>query len=135
MTADLVITLVISVFGWVIVHFLSARRDRKKEWREFARATAAYVDEIEKHAVIYHTNPERDIALEKKLKADIDYLDKRIEIIKRHLSFADIFLYRIAITLENFETKGFASQPVDSNIIRDIGLSGNQLRDNLYEAD
>lgn len=73
-----IITITITIFGWMIVHYLSSIRDRRKEWREFARDTVKLVEKIEQEAILYHTNECRDTDFEYKIKSDIDYLDTRL---------------------------------------------------------
>ena len=46
MTWQISLTIFINIVGWGIVHILSSQRDKKKEWREFARNTAKLVEEI-----------------------------------------------------------------------------------------
>lgn len=129
-------TIVLAIAGWVIVHILSTRRDRKKEWREFARDTAQYVAKIEKDAIEYHSLDERNIARESKIKHDINQLDMRMTLIRKKLSFpASISFFRAAITLNNFETRRFVSQGIDSEILQDISRHANRLIEELYKAE
>jgi len=130
------ITILLAITGWIAVHFLSASRDRKKEWREFSRDTASYIASIEKESIEYHTYNVRNVEHESKIKNDIDILDIRISIIKKNLSFLyDVSFFRAAITLHNFETKNFITQNIYSEIVQDISRHANMLIKALYEAE
>lgn len=123
------------VVGWVVVHFLTAFRDKKKEWREFSRETVRFVDSIEKNAFSYHSAPERDFSLEKKIKLDLAVLDLRFNLIRKHLSLRnEISFFRSAITLENFETASFVQKDYQSEILQSIAYEANLLREALFKA-
>lgn len=131
-----IITLCITIAGWCVVHFLSAQRDKKKEWRGFARETALLVDKIEIDAILYHTSKNRDEELEWELKSSIDKLDTQVQLIKRHLNFKyDISFFRAAITLHNFQDNNFTKQKRESCLIQDITWNALQIKEHLFNAE
>lgn len=124
------------ILGWIAVHLFSAHRDKQKEWREFSRETATFIDKIEKSSILYHTSVTRNINLEKKIKLDLNGLDTRFSLIKKHLRFhPTIAVLRSAITLENFESSNFSQQTYGSEIIQSIAFEANLLREALYGAE
>ena len=66
-----IISYILVVVGWVIVHCLSHRRDTKKEWRAFALHTVDAITNIEQQSINYHISPTRDISLEHKIKLEL----------------------------------------------------------------
>lgn len=124
------------ICGWLAVHFFSAHRDKQKEWREFSRETVKLIDKIEKSSIIYHTSNERNVSLEKKIKLDLNSLDIRFTLIKKHLRLdPTIAILRSAITLDNFESSNFSQQTYGSQIVQSIALETNRLREALYSAE
>ena len=127
---------VLIISGWLAVHLFSAHRDKQKEWREFSRETAKFIDKIEKSSIIYHTSNTRNTNLEKKIKLDLNGLDTRFSLIKKHLRLHQtIAVLRAAITLDNFETSNFTNQNYRSEIIQSIAFEANLLREALYDAE
>ena len=123
------------VAGWMVVHFLTAFRDTKKEWREFSRETVRFVDSIEKNAFSYHSAIDRDLSLEKEIKLDLAVLDLRFNLIRKHLSLRnEISFFRSAITLENFETASFVQKNYQSEVLQSIAYEANILREALFKA-
>ena len=134
--SDIVYPIIITIIGWIIVHYLSEKRDRKKEWREFSRDTAKFIEVIEDRSISYHTGNSRDINLESRIKSDIEYLDSRLSLIKRKLKFdSEVSFFRASITLYNFETCTFNTQCQNSELIRDIYWNANILKNALYKAE
>ena len=124
------------ILGWLAVHLFSAHRDKQKEWREFSRETVKQIDKIEKSSIFYHTSTTRNINLEKKIKLDINSLDIRFTLIKKHLRLhPTIAILRAAITLDNFESSNFLQQNYGSTIIQSIAFEANRLREALYGAE
>lgn len=132
----LTITISITIAGWCVVHFLSYHRDRKKEWREFARDTTAMIDAIEMEAIRYHIASERNFDLERKIKSDIGQLDSRLQLIKKRLSFrSDVSFFRMAITLHNFQTAHFIPCNHNARLLQDISFHALQLKEQLFTAE
>ena len=42
-------TIGLTIIGWTVVHWLSLRRDIKKEWRDIARKNVELLDNIKKN--------------------------------------------------------------------------------------
>lgn len=136
MTWQLFFTLLLTIIGWCVVHLLSVQRDKKKEWREFARETTHIVDEIEKEAIRYHTSDQRDEELEWNLKSYIDVLDTQIQLVKKHLNMkCDTSYLRASITLDNFQTCDFTKQKRDSHLIQGISWNALQIKEDLFNAE
>ena len=127
------LSIIIIIIGWIVVDRLSARRERKKEWREFARQTASFVDKIEDDALIYHCANSRDQQLEKKIKLDLEELDMRLTLLTKKLGMKlSVSSFRSAITLENFETSTFRKQSYNNNTIQSICYNAAILRQELF---
>lgn len=130
------IAITTTVLGWCVVHWLSSQRDRKKEWRDFARSTSKLVDTIEKMAIRYHTNPSRDIDLESTLIALISKLDVYVQTIGKNIKIENrVSFFRAAITLDNFQAANFLCQQRSSDIIQDISYQATRLREKLLMAE
>lgn len=126
---------IIIILGWVVVHLLSAKRDRDKEWREFSRNTIYLIDKIVDEAIKYHTAECRELYLESKIKIDLDELDMRITLILQYLKVScSIKGFRQSITLNNFDSKNFTKQQHTSRLVQCIYVQANRLRENLYSC-
>lgn len=127
------ISILLVIIGWIVVHLLEARRDAKKEARLFAIDTAKRINFIERRAIKYHTNWFRDYNLEQEIKLELSELDSRFTVLKKSICYMhDISFLRSAITLENFESHLFSKQYYQDKIIRDISYHATLLRESLY---
>ncbi len=136
MKIEIIVSITIAIIGWVVVHVFSVRRERKKEWREFARETVKYIEAIEYRSIEYHIGEKRNFELEIEIKNTIDFLEVRINLIKKNLKFIyDISYFRAAITLNNFETSAFAKQQRFSPLLQDVAWRAKELKEALYMAE
>ena len=131
---EISVTIGITFIGWLVVHILTVKRDKSKEFRDFCRETVFYIQTIEKEALKYHTSATRQQQIEISLKADIAFLDTRFKLIqKTDPTFNNkISFFRSAITLNNFESANFFQQSDTSIILSDIVYHSQLLREEIY---
>ena len=135
MNYEILAPIIVSILGWMVVDWLSVRRDKKKEWRDISRNTVKLVDMIEEKSINYHTSQERNTELENELIKDIAKLDMHMQLIKYNLKMKDnIYPFRAAITLKNFQTVNFTTQTSNSEIIRLISFNATKIKEALYTA-
>lgn len=133
---EILITITVTFLGWLVVHILTIKRDKDKEFRDFCRETILYIQTIEKEAIEYHSSKIRHQNMEAALKADIAFLDVRFMFIqKTDPNFKNqISFFRSAITLNNFESANFSQQVSTSKILSDIIYHSRLLREDIYHS-
>ena len=130
----IIITLVLSIIGWVVVHILSSKRDIRKERREFCRNTISFIEDLEKAALKYHMAESRNMDLEQDIKINISFLDDRLSLIEKYFPSycGKVQFLRSAITLDNFQSAKFLTQSANSLIILSIRQSSHALKMSIY---
>lgn len=131
------ITWLLIVAGWVIVHYLTLTRERQKEIRDLKSKLVEHIFEIEKRSIAFHQLPNHNPDEARNLVAEIDRVSTAIA--RQPLSLLGISpkvirLFRSGVTLKNFDPSSFQSQPATSRLISDISLHTEALTYALEQA-
>lgn len=133
-TLTQLITWVILVVGWYVVHHLTAQREQRKEARERLDQFVIALREIEVRSVEFHQSKTYEADLARTLLFDIQRIFVRL---KRH-PFGLFVIppnlpkeVRKAITLRNFDFSKFTRQSPNSEILGDIANAIDKLEDQL----
>lgn len=122
---------VIIIFGWLVIHFLSATRDRHKDIRESIHRLFNTILEIESKAVKFHQSINYDQEAARSLLTEISRL---IESISQdplnHMPqpLQQVKQFRRSITLRNFDLSNFHPLPPNSPHIAKITLATDELK-------
>ncbi|MCX7176016.1 MAG: hypothetical protein NT159_19250 [Proteobacteria bacterium] len=131
------ITWLLIVAGWVIVHYLTLTRERQKEIRDLKSKIVEHILEIEKRSIAFHQSPNHRPDEARNLVAEIDRV---ITTIARQplslLCISPLVLrqFRSGITLKNFDPSRFQAQPSTSRLLSDISLHTEALINALEQA-
>lgn len=124
----------IVIAGWFVVHYLSTKRDQRKETRERLDQFVIALREIEVRAVEFHQSKTYEADLARALVFDIQRIFVKL---KRH-PFGKFVIppnqpkeVRKAITLRNFDFSKFTRQSPNSEILGDIANAMDKLEDQL----
>ena len=129
-------TVVISIAGWMIVHFFSKNRDVKKEWRDQARARANDISRLISLSIKYHTDEQRCKENENSILSLFNELEIYIQLIEEKLKIeCRIDKFKETVTSENFQTNKFKQLDIDDPQIKKIVHEGNTLRVTLLRAE
>lgn len=131
------ITWLLIIAGWVIVHYLTLTRERQKEIRDLKSKIVEYILEIEKRSIAFHQSPNHNSDEARNLVAEIGRVSTAIA--RRPLSLLCISprvirQFRSGVTLKNFDPSSFQSQPATSRLLSDISLRTEALINALEEA-
>lgn len=131
---EIIIQIVLIIFGWVVVHWLSNARDRDKSRREMlAKAADSLNDELGKiytSAVEYHVKV-RNLSLENSLKMSLQDISARttllrdvsVDIKELDLCRSHILIMKKAISANHFEDEHIAEIELGSRQIQEIASS------------
>lgn len=124
------ITWFLVITGWVVVHYLSAVRDRQKDIRELKLKTVQAIIDAEKLAIDFHTAGSFDLGKTQQLTSMIqristDMTRHPLATFQNYSSMVKEF--RQAITLQNFDISRFQRQQASSKIISNINYATEQI--------
>lgn len=120
-----VITGVLVVSGWVIVHYLTHTRERQKEIRELKSKLVDRILAVEQGAFAFHQAPHHNSDKARALVAEISRVSTAIAMQPLACLAVEpkvVRLFRSSVTLKNFEPSGFQAQSSDSALLCDISL-------------
>ncbi len=123
--------------GWIIVHLLSVRRERRSEWRKLAHSAVADVEKIEELALGYHKAENRNIEMEEEILKRMERLESKMVLLSRTLKSFDqnsMKKFRRAITMKNFQSNEFKRQETTSQILKNILARTTLIIEQLYTA-
>ena len=116
-------TWIIIIIGWVVVHWLTLKRETRKEVREGIDAFLKLLQNIEAKAISFHRADEYKGDIARALRFDIQRaiagLDRQLFSKFTIPSSLRVGL-RKAVTLTNFERGSFAPVLPDSQILNEI---------------
>ncbi len=122
---------IVGIFlGWVVVHYLSVRREKEKEKRQLAEKTIGLIEELEKIAIDYHLHDGRLEASETdiwRLFAQIERYLSRMRLDRNKDETLYLIALRQAIMYENFGPDYHGPQMKDSKIIREIRVAADKI--------
>jgi hypothetical protein len=130
-----IVTWILVIIGWIVVHYLTLTRDRRKEKRELAKITVANLINLEKEAVDFHCADQFDEHARESLlwkTGRINRLLSREPFNELKLNLVLMKKLRQCITLNNADRTGFSSQSVYSSLILDIRHTVDDL---IYEIE
>lgn len=132
-----IITWMLIVVGWVMVHYLTLTRERQKEVRELKSKLVEQILEVENRSISFHQAPNYSQDHARSLVAEIERISSAIA--RKPLSILAIepkvvALFRRSITLKNFDQSIFSSQSADSRLLNDISLRTEILTNALEQA-
>lgn len=132
---DNVVTWLLVVLGWVVVHHFAQRREQSKEWRALIRKLALDIEEVTKKASAYHRADSRSIDLEEEILWSLNIIGDQLSIVKQKLKENTLSLVGLeeSITMNNFQSKDFARQGLQEKILRDIAFEARSVINKLYQ--
>jgi hypothetical protein len=128
---------VLLFFGWLVVHWATLARERRKEKRETANCAINELREIEKEAFGFHTADSFDDRKGSALRQRVERLINRLQ--RSPLSTLGIpvgrmIALRSSITLNNADFSNFTSQKSDSKILEGICGAVDDLIEEIEAA-
>ena len=128
-------TIGLTIIGWTVVHWLSLRRDIKKEWRDIARKNVELLDNIKKISIAYHTSTERNKEYEKEILNFLSEIEIYFQQININTNFdTDIDKLKKYITEQNFQTNRFQQLELNDPLINNIITEIQNLKTALLQA-
>ncbi len=122
----ILINIAVIFLGWVVVHYLSVRREKEKERRRLAEKTIALIEEVERIAIEYHVHAGRLEASEMEIWLLLEKIERylsRMRLEKNKDETTYFIALRMAILYENFGQDYGGPQKKDAKIIRNIGIA------------
>jgi hypothetical protein len=132
-----VITWLIVIAGWVIVHRTTLSRERRREKRDTAKQFLSDLYALEKSAHQFHGAPNYDEYAAAKLRMQCDRLIKilqRTPFNELRISPSLMIALRRAITRNNIDPTAFSPQAANSRIQLDIRYATDDLADAIEIA-
>ncbi len=117
------ITWLLVFAGWVIVHFATLNRDRRKEKREASKQLCSSLLELQGSALDFHTAPHCDVRRSTDLAQQVEHILLQLE--KAPLNELGVpigrrVVLRQSITRKNVDPSDFMPQQADSELMMDI---------------
>jgi hypothetical protein len=132
-----IVTWCLVVFGWVVVHCLTVKRERQKEVRDLKSLLIEKIERIEQQATEFHTSDTHDFQRAQQLIGDISRVGKQLTGLQlKCLEVAPKYIrqFRQSITSKNLDKTSFEKQTPDSPVVRDIFTASTQLIDAIESA-
>ncbi len=132
-----IVTWLIVLGGWIVVHSATLARERRKEKRDAANTLIEAIKAVEQFAVCFHTAEKYDSSASDAL---IWRVSRLIRILQRPpLKAMDIPLnlmvrFRKGITLKNIDPSSFTTQTYHSDLIRDIRNATDEMIESIEAA-
>lgn len=118
-----VITWLLVLTGWIVVHIATLNRDRRKEKREISMQICMDIAELQSAAIDFHTashfNARKSTDVAQQVERIILRLQK-LPLSELNIPLARMITLRRKITKSNIDPTDFKSQPDESQIIFDI---------------
>lgn len=129
-------TSIVIILGWMVVHWLSVKRDELAQRKLAYKEARKLLSDIENKSLEFHCSQNRNKSLEKEILKKLDTLDFMISCME-HPKISSLLItdIRSTVTLKNFQVKFFVQQPLDSDLIRNIGYYVEQLDNALLGAE
>lgn len=122
------LSLAFIVGSWIVSHLLTVQRDRKTELRSRAKEFIDEVLEVEARAIQYHTEHIRRQDREAILKIQLERLDIKADILSSKLDKkSNLWIFRSAITMENFGSPNFKCHDLQTDLICSIRAATNRI--------
>lgn len=132
-----VVTWLLVIAGWIIVHYLTVTRERQKEVRDEAKTICREIHELELRATNFHRSPTHDFGEAQAILSQMNRISSALAskpLSNLGVAPAEVRRFRQSVTLRNFDPRGFEPQTPDSALIRDIGLRSEQLAASVNEC-
>ncbi|MGC5885696.1 hypothetical protein [Ralstonia pseudosolanacearum] len=129
-----IVTWLLVIIGWVVVHFLGEARERRKEVRSELDEIFAELREIETAACSLHCAEAFSGIDGRHVLVSLESAERRIlrlRLYDDHEFSRAIIALRQAISLENFSVGEFVKQDGDSPILDEISWTTGELIDAL----
>jgi len=125
------------ILGWLVINWQHNKRETRKEIRAAFNGLYEMLNEIEDDAFSYHTG-NGDPALSKRIKRRLGQIHSRINLafmttIRERCS-REVFAFRRAVTLQNFDTVSHNSLPSTSPVFEEITATRERLINTLEQA-
>lgn len=111
------------LLGWLVVHKITLKQERRKERREAAHTICMELRELEHLAINFHTAREHDIRNATDLRQSVERLIRHLQrspLTELEISNQCLIQLRQSITLQNADRRDFSAQNADSDLIRNI---------------
>ena len=119
------------VLGWLVIYHFSERRDFRNDIKDVVVKISELVKAIEENAIKYHEASAHSKRLAASIKADLQALSRYCNLLRsicRENELDDRMIdFRRAITYKNFDTASHAPWDIQSEEIRQIRQSGDEL--------
>lgn len=129
-----VVTWIVVIIGWYVVHRLTLKREKRKEARERIDVFLKSLHDIEEKAISFHRSDGFKGDIARALRFGIQ---RSISSLNRQL-FSMFTInpgllreFRHAVTYRNFEPSNFSSQPPDSPILSDIANAVDEIEEQI----
>lgn len=128
-----IVTWLTAILGWIVVNYQNNRREGRKEIRSAINEIVELIEKTENEAVNYHTSEDSNPTLSIKIKTSLTKIADRIRYLELHDSKTSRNLYdfRSAITIRNFDTASHSQQAMDSELIEELSAAAANLIDSL----
>ena len=131
------VTWLIVIAGWVVVHYVTLARERRKEKRDTAKQIIGNLQDLEKLAHDFHRANEFDEFAAQTVSIRTERLIKtlaRNPLSELRLPYELSKELRQSITRRNMDRSTFVPQETSSEIIRDIRNATDDLIDAIEEG-
>ena len=133
---DSMTSIIIIIFGWVIVHYLSKRRDIQNFNRKNLETIYDLLHSLEEEAIQFHTSSSYNKEKSSHIYSQISHLERKINrlgFIKNEDFSSEIKCIRQSVTLANFDCSNFKQQKFEnSKILNEITNCISDLEQKLY---
>lgn len=131
-----ILSIFISIMGWVCVEALTRTRIKSQEWRSLARNLINPLNKTVQLSILYHMNDTRRKDFEEDIYCQLDSIDLKLVVLIKKLKLKNTSFrtLRSAITLDNFATCRFEQKKRNDKIIRTIRIEANKLITTLYSS-
>lgn len=128
---------VLLFFGWLVVHWATLARERRKEKRETANCAVNELREIEKEAFEFHAADSFDDRKGSALRQRVERLINRLQrspLSTLGIPVGHMIALRSSITLNNADASNFTPQKPDSQILQAICDAVDDLIEEIEAA-
>lgn len=118
------------ILGWFVIDRHNNRRELRKEKRTVIDRLLVELETVENIAVNYHTSSHHQTEIARDIKVRLNRIAKLIK--RESLLTPKVFNHRMVevrrtITIRNFDTPDFISQPQESDILAAIAAAKDAL--------
>lgn len=118
-----IVTWIVVLIGWYVVHSKALERDRRREKREACREICEALEELQSAALDFHTSNQFSLRDSTDLGYSVEQVVLKLQakpIDELKLPKSKIIAIRQRITGRNVDLSDFSPQAADSEIIMDI---------------